>query len=64
MSDTRHECKACGRKFLPHDGGDATPYRGSVFMVHADPDNLFCTMRCAAVWAIDHYRQHYGGGAR
>lgn len=45
-------CKECSKPVPPNRTIDGRPSRGSMELLNADPDRLFCTMKCAARFAV------------
>jgi hypothetical protein len=52
----RPKCLQCGKPVV-HQTVDGKVYVGSQWMKIHDPDYLFCRMRCAAEWALQHAKR-------
>lgn len=53
-------CKNCTKPVRPNRTIDGTPSRGITMLIH-DPNRLFCTTKCAVVFAVaawNKYREH------
>jgi hypothetical protein len=49
-------CQQCGKQ-VQHYAEDGKRRRGSLWMAISDKKDRFCTMRCAAEWALAHVEQ-------
>ena len=53
-----HCCLQCGKKGFRHVTADNRRANGSIWMLTRDKHCLFCSMRCAAKYGIEHALMH------